>query len=114
MQEEISFFVFQFYSMSILPQSFIFSLINNLNNLYNQTLILILQKCNSIDPKQSLSDLTKMLTIMQNGFDYFKTDHQSLKYFESSSALIKPQSINIFASLSSRLTGRKREAIVSC
>lgn len=104
--------------MSILPRSFIFSLINNLNNLYNQTLIPILQqKCNSIDPKQSLSDLTKMLTIMQNGFDYFKTDHQSLKYFESSGALIKPQSINIFASLSSRLgtfiSGGKREAIVS-
>lgn len=44
-----------------------------------------------------------MLTIMQNGFDYFKTDHQSLKYFESSGALIKSQSINIFASLSSHL-----------
>lgn len=113
-QKEISSFVSQLYSMSILPRSFISSLINNLNNLYNQTLIPILQqKCNSADPKESLSDLTKMLTIMQNGFDYFKTDHQSLQYFESSGALIKPQSINIFASLSTRLTGGKREAIVS-
>lgn len=50
-QKEISSFVSQLYSMSILPRSFIFSLINNLNNLYNQTLIPILQqKCNSTDP----------------------------------------------------------------
>lgn len=109
-QKEISSFVSQLYSISIFPRSFIFNLINNL---YNHTLIPILQqKCNSTDPKQSLSDLTKMLTIMQNGFD-FKTDHQSLKYFESSGALIKPQSsINIFASLSSRLTGGKRKVLI--
>lgn len=54
-----------------------------------------------------------MSIIIQNGFDYFKTDYQSLKYFESLGTLIKPQSINIFALLSSRLTGRKRESIIS-
>lgn len=113
-QKEIVSFVSQLYSVSILPRSFISCLIDNLNNLYNHTLIPILQqKCNSTDPKQSLSDLTRMLTIMQHRFDDFKTDHQALKYFESSGALIKLQSINIFASLSSRLAGEKRKAIIS-
>jgi len=110
MQQEISSFVSQLYSESILPRSFVSNLINNLNNLYNQTLIPILQqKCNYTDPKQSLSDLTKMLTIMQHGFDNFKTEHHSLKYLENLGTLIKPQSVNISTSLSSRLVGGKRE-----
>lgn len=114
MQQEISSFVSQLYSVSILPRSFVSNLINNLNNLYNQTLIPILQqKCNSTDPTQSLSDLTKMLTIMQHGFDNFKTEHHSLKYLENFGTLIKPQSVNISTSLSSRLVGGKREAVIS-
>lgn len=113
-QKEILSFVSQLYSVSILPRSFISSLIAKLNNLYNQTLIPILQqKCNSTDPKQSLSDLTQMLTIMQHGFDNFKTDYRSLQYFESLGVFIKPQAINIFALLNSRLVGGKRKAVVS-
>lgn len=112
-QQEISSFVSQLYSELNLTRSFISSLFDKLKNLYDLTLIPILKdKCNSKDYKQALSDLTKMLTILQHGFDNFKSDYHSLKYFENAKTLIKPQSLKIHASVSSHVIRGKRKAVI--
>lgn len=54
-----------------------------------------------------------MLTIMQNNFNEFKTEKRSLKYFENSNCLIKPQAISINAAIIPRLVGVKRQAMIS-
>lgn len=53
-----------------------------------------------------------MLTILQHGFDNFKSDHLSLKYFEKINTLIKPQSFRIHVSISSHFIGGKRKIVI--
>ncbi|XP_070516623.1 uncharacterized protein [Cardiocondyla obscurior] len=113
-QTEISSFVSQIYSEFNITRTFVSTLIDKIKNLYNLTFIPILKRrCNSENYKEALSDLTKMFTILQHGFDNFKSDYSNLKYFENANTLIKPQSFTVHTLVNSRLSGGKRKAVIS-
>lgn len=114
--EHIALFVAQLYADPTLPRSFVPSLIDKLNNLYNLTFISMLKqkyKCDKCECKELPSDLDSMFYIVQHAFDNFSTEHKTLKYFDNLNILIKPQSIIVGASLKSRFVDGRRQVVVS-
>lgn len=112
-EERITLFVAELYAHPTIPRSFISGLIDKLNDMYSHTFIPMLrQKYNCEECKQLPSDLDSMFNIIEHEFDNVLTEHKALRHFDNFNVLIKPQSIEVDASLKSRFVNGRRQVVV--
>ncbi|KAK0159527.1 hypothetical protein PV327_010986 [Microctonus hyperodae] len=96
------------YSMEKLPRSSVHDLLHHVHEFYTPTCIEILKQTYIAIGQSHMDHLIEMLKLVQVAFDNFQSEHMCLKFFESTGCFIKPQSIIIDSSLSSRRSyGRK-------